>query len=423
MIMMAQITIRDDTDVFISDAAPSAPVLDMLWLDTSVTPNLLKRWNGTAWIPCGADVNLDDYYTKTELNTRFSQTDDAIAFKADQTVTDNLGNRLSSAESSITAQAQQITSKVSQTEFENLTIGGRNLVRNSSLYTIAAGTDNYAYQSIYTGLKLNTQYALSIGHITLDVGTTIHITWRIYDLDTAINGAIGTLDISDARQSVVFTTPSDAGNWSLLLYAGVAGTTAENTVSFYQIKLEEGNKATAWTIAPEDIDENIQALNTATQTLSDDISETAQHVTQSVMDAVAEDYGTKQEVQIVSEALNSLVQQTAADIELVFQRARTYTVEVTGEMQQYIDVLQSYQRFSTDGLELGVLGSPFVARLGNTRLSFIQSGEEIAYISNNKLYITSAHVTKRLTIGNEENGGYFDWITTPNGLALKWRSA
>jgi hypothetical protein len=95
-------------------------------------------------------------------------------------------------------------------------------------------------------------------------------------------------------------------------------------------------------------------------------------------------------------------------------------VEVTGEMQQYIDVLQSYQRFSADGLELGVLGSPFMARLGNTRLSFVQSGEEIAYISNNKLYITSAHVTNRLTIGNVENGGYFDWIPTPNGLAFKW---
>jgi len=422
MIVLAQITIRDDTDVFISDAAPSAPVLDMLWLDTSVTPNLLKRWNGTAWIPCGADMNLDDYYTKTELNTRFNQTDDAIALKADRTVTDNLGNRLSSAESSITAQAQQITAKVSHTEFDNLTIGGRNLVRNSSLYTIVAGTSNYAYQSIYTGLKLSTQYTLSIGHITLDAGTATRISWRVYDLTASVSGPSGTLDVSDARRSVVCTTPSDAGNWSLLLYAGVAGATADNTVSFYQIKLEEGNKATAWTIAPEDMDENINALNTATQALSDDITETAQHVTQSVLDAVANAYGTKQDVQVVSEALNSLIQQTATDIELVFQRARAYTVEVTGEMQQYIDVLQSYQRFSADGLELGVLGSPFVARLGNTRLSFIQSGEEIAYISNNKLFITSAHVTNRLTIGNEANGGYFDWITTPQGLALKWRS-
>lgn len=423
MLCVAQLTIRDETDIYVSDTAPLAPVLHMLWLDTSVTPNLIKRWSGTAWMACGSDVDPDDYYTKTELSTRFSQTDQTIALKADQTVTDNLGSRLSSAESTITVQAQQITAKVSQTEFDGLTIGGRNLVRSSSMLTMVAGTSSYAYESIYTGLKQNTQYALSIGHITLDAGTATQISWRLYDLGTSVSGTSGTLDISDARQSVVLTTPNETGSWSLLLYAGVAGATANNTVSLYRIKLEEGNKPTDWTVAPEDIDENIHALNTATQTLSDDISETAQNVTQNVLDAVANNYGTRQDVQIVSEALNSLIQQTATDIELVFQRARTYTVEVTGEMQQYIDVLQSYQRFSADGLELGVLGSPFMARLGNTRLSFVQSGEEIAYISNNKLYITSAHITNRLTIGNEENGGYFDWITTPNGLAFKWRSA
>jgi len=423
LLCVAQLTIRDETDIYVSDTAPHAPVLHMLWLDTSVTPNLIKRWNGTAWMVCGSDVDPDDYYTKTELNTRFSQTDQAIALKADQTVTDNLGSRLSSAESTITAQAQQITSKVSQTEFDSLTIGGRNLVCNSSMLTMVAETSNYAYESIYTGLKQNTQYALSIGHITLDAGTATQISWCVYELGTSVSGTSGILDISDARQSVVLTIPNETGSWSLLLYAGVSGATANNTVSLYRIKLEEGNKPPDWTVAPEDIDENIHASNTATQTLSDDISETAQNVTQNVLDAVANNYGTRQDVQIVSEALNSLIQQTATDIELVFQRARTYTVEVTGEMQQYIDVLQSYQRFSADGLELGVLGSPFMARLGNTRLSFVQSGEEIAYISNNKLYITSAHVTNRLTIGNEENGGYFDWITTPNGLALKWRSA
>ena len=54
MIARAQMTIRDDNDLSISTTAPATPVLNELWLDTSVTPNMLKRWSGTAWVACGA---------------------------------------------------------------------------------------------------------------------------------------------------------------------------------------------------------------------------------------------------------------------------------------------------------------------------------------------------------------------------------
>ena len=49
MLTAAQITIRDETDVVVSASAPASPVVDMLWMDTSVTPARLKRWNGSAW--------------------------------------------------------------------------------------------------------------------------------------------------------------------------------------------------------------------------------------------------------------------------------------------------------------------------------------------------------------------------------------
>ena len=61
-----------------------------------------------------------------------------------------------------------------------------------------------------------------------------------------------------------------------------------------------------------------------------------------------------------------------------------------------------------------------MARLGTTKLSFLQDGSEVAYISNNRMHITEARVTEKLSIGTEDNG-YFDWITTNTGLALKWR--
>lgn len=43
---MAQFTLRDDTDIVISLEPPANAVKDMLWLDLSSNPIVLKRWGG-----------------------------------------------------------------------------------------------------------------------------------------------------------------------------------------------------------------------------------------------------------------------------------------------------------------------------------------------------------------------------------------
>ena len=55
MIAASQITIRDENDMQIAATAPANPTVNTLWLDISVTPNMLKRWNGTAWVECGVE--------------------------------------------------------------------------------------------------------------------------------------------------------------------------------------------------------------------------------------------------------------------------------------------------------------------------------------------------------------------------------
>lgn len=49
MLTRTQYTIVDLTDPIVSGAAPTAPTTDMLWLDTSKTPSILKRWTGNIW--------------------------------------------------------------------------------------------------------------------------------------------------------------------------------------------------------------------------------------------------------------------------------------------------------------------------------------------------------------------------------------
>lgn len=175
----------------------------------------------------------------------------------------------------------------------------------------------------------------------------------------------------------------------------------------------DGVQWVASTIGPEDLENiyaNIERNRTAIQQTDTSIRLIVEQTTTEMLSALA---GLEQ-------SLQSAITQTAKDITFAFSEATNYTVTATGDILEYINQLQSYQRFSADGLELGVLGSPFLARLGNTKLSFIQDGKEIAYISNNRLYITEARITSKLSMGTEENG-CFEWITNESGLALKWR--
>lgn len=53
----AQFTITDLHDAIIKGTPPDSPAVGALWIDTSVTPNILKSWNGTAWVDQTMDLD------------------------------------------------------------------------------------------------------------------------------------------------------------------------------------------------------------------------------------------------------------------------------------------------------------------------------------------------------------------------------
>lgn len=64
----AQFTITDHNDVNVQTLQPENPVLDTLWLDISLVPNELKRWDGQSWqkISDGDAASKDDLVNTTE---------------------------------------------------------------------------------------------------------------------------------------------------------------------------------------------------------------------------------------------------------------------------------------------------------------------------------------------------------------------
>jgi hypothetical protein len=49
-IATGQITLTDLNDAIVAGTAPTNPTVGTLWIDSSVNPNVLKKWNGSAWV-------------------------------------------------------------------------------------------------------------------------------------------------------------------------------------------------------------------------------------------------------------------------------------------------------------------------------------------------------------------------------------
>lgn len=55
-----QITILDLNDALLSGTPPRNPVIGTLWIDATLTPNVLKSWNGTTWVPQTLEIGTLD---------------------------------------------------------------------------------------------------------------------------------------------------------------------------------------------------------------------------------------------------------------------------------------------------------------------------------------------------------------------------
>ena len=117
------------------------------------------------------------------------------------------------------------------------------------------------------------------------------------------------------------------------------------------------------------------------------------------------------------ELIRSELAQTDSDLTLTFNRLAS--------AENGIAQMFSYFQFGTaDGtpyLDMGSSESSVKMRLTNTRLSFVQAGTELAYFSDNKLYVMRLEAVEQISIGTSVNG-FLDMVTTPTGVGFKWRA-
>ena len=98
-------------------------------------------------------------------------------------------------------------------------------------------------------------------------------------------------------------------------------------------------------------------------------------------------------------------------------------------MKDFTDKANAFFVFDlVDGsMTIGKADSPFSSQFSTTMLAFKQNGVEVAYLSNNKLYIKTGHILDILTIGDKPivqgGDGFFDMDTVAGGLRGSWRAS
>lgn len=165
--------------------------------------------------------------------------------------------------------------------------------------------------------------------------------------------------------------------------------------------------------------ENDYVTNETITSITEDVYSRIDQTADSIMSEVGRTYVTSEGFE---EELNTRFTQTEEGWEMTFNQFRQWVETENGETQTAFEELKKYIRFIEGNIILGDQNNDLQCVITNTKISFMQNGAEVAYISNNKLYITSAEVLDRFTVGNPASG-YFDWIPRANGnLGMKWRA-
>ena len=200
---------------------------------------------------------------------------------------------------------------------------------------------------------------------------------------------------------------------------------AQNKLTFgrvYATFTEESNKdhqAVSDLIHRTETIESDYVTNDTITSITEDVYSRIDQSAEEILSEVGSTYVTSDDFR---EELSTSLTQTAEGWEMEFNEFRSWVEETNGENQTAFEELRKYIRFIEGNIILGDQNNDLQCIITNSKISFEQNGAEVAYISNNKLYITNAEVLDRFTVGNPSSG-YFDWIPRANGnLGMKWRA-
>lgn len=227
----------------------------------------------------------------------------------------------------------------SKTEFNNLQIGGRNLLLNTadlikwtteSGVTVAKDTDGYfkiyaahndgwwSCQQMVTAVSAGQTYMLS-GYSKK--GTKAgYVVIRYYKSGTA--NILLQQNVSEGRFTIKFTVPAGADS-KIQISLGLKPTVSGDYTYFKLPKLELGDKATDWSPAPEDTDKKFTEYSTTTH-MNSAITQSAN----SVLTTVSSNYATKASLELKIDK-DKLISEINASADVITLKSNRFVLDST----------------------------------------------------------------------------------------------
>lgn len=312
---------------------------------------------------------------------------------------------------------------------EGIQVGGRNLLKNSHSVeqTYSYPSSNYVDQCNWvTSIPLNGDtYTLSFWAKSTVAGDVIRVRFYSPSNITHCVGSQGqvsgnsdgqcdfTLSTVLTKYWVTYTIPKGGNSARSVIIPRMFSDFGKGTVSVKWEKLEEGNKATDWTPAPEDVDE---AINTERTTRQSAIETKANEITSKV----SETYVSNSAFEHHQNTVSSQFTQTKKDFTWsINQSVNDAKNEMNGQidsvngrvdgLKKTTDNVNNYMSFDNDGLTLGKSDSAFKTKITNQEWSIQKNGAKVTYINDQTMYITDGQFTQSLKIGN------FGFVPRANG--------
>lgn len=125
-----------------------------------------------------------------------------------------------------------------------------------------------------------------------------------------------------------------------------------------------------------------------------------QQMPDQILMQVEENYTLKSETEELRQSISTEMEQTAEGWTFQFNQVSEQVTEINGVVETNFSEITKYIRFEAGNIILGVVGNDLTLKIQNDRISFLQNGVEVAYFSNQKMYVTDGEFLNSLILGN-----------------------
>lgn len=158
-----------------------------------------------------------------------------------------------------------------------------------------------------------------------------------------------------------------------------------------------------------EISESVRKASEAVYNVEQNLESSIRQSEENIKATVAESYYLKDATDALVSSVSTTIEQTKESVEIQFNQFNADLEAVANGTDAEFEEIRKYIRFVDGSILLGQVGNELELKISNDRISFLQDDTEVAYFSDNKLYVTDGHFINALQIGD------FAFIPRANG--------